>query len=461
MIQWSALQQSIFEAVRSSDNNLLIVAAPGSGKTTTEVEALAAHTDPNLSTCAVAFGVESARQLQARLPADIDVRTVHSLGLKMLRENGYQREVEINWVADQVRARIGRSKKQAIARAFTRQLISQCKAALTEPSADRTADWQIKGYSADHCRQIAAEIMYEQQHQPTPIGFDDMIWLPVALECEPLSYDILGVDEAQDLTPAQIELVIGSGKRVIAVGDPRQSIYQWRGAASNSMDQLRSALGARTLPLSISYRCPRSVVREANRIWSGSVEAAPDAPEGTVRTQHHLGASPGDLVVARTNSPLIAACVGYWRRNIPAYMLGRDASRGLLQWIDATGAKSLDVLLSALRTWEDDAIRRVEETEDRQEAALVIDRVACLRTLAAEVRSIPDLVAAIKQLAVPQPNAVRLATTHQAKGLEADRVWVLVDSYDDCAQWGDPIEEANCRYVAVTRAREELIYVEA
>ena len=47
-----------------------------------------------------------------------------------------------------------------------------------------------------------------------------------------------------------------------------------------------------------------------------------------------------------------------------------------------------------------------------------------------------------------------LSTTHRAKGLEAPRVWMLAETYR-----GGTTEEDNLRYVAITRAQQELIYV--
>ena len=65
------------------------------------------------------------------------------------------------------------------------------------------------------------------------IDFDDMIWLPVALNLPiPMTFDFLIVDEYQDSNITQQELALRfcpSGRMVI-VGDRYQSIYQFRGA---------------------------------------------------------------------------------------------------------------------------------------------------------------------------------------------------------------------------------------
>lgn len=52
-------------------------------------------------------------------------------------------------------------------------------------------------------------------------------------------------------------------------------------------------------------------------------------------------------------------------------------------------------------------------------------------------------------------NRIMLSTTHKAKGLERDRVWILMDTYRPKKS----TEEANLYYVAVTRARKSLFKV--
>jgi UvrD-like helicase C-terminal domain len=69
--------------------------------------------------------------------------------------------------------------------------------------------------------------------------------------------------------------------RIIAVGDRNQAIYGFRGAHSASMDEIENRFHARTLPLSVSYRCPQAVVLKA-REWVERIEWAEGAEEGYV-----------------------------------------------------------------------------------------------------------------------------------------------------------------------------------
>ena len=75
------------------------------------------------------------------------------------------------------------------------------------------------------------------------------------------------VDEYQDINRAQESLIklIGKGAAVFAVGDPRQSIYQWRGSDEACFDDFTRHFGdVHTLPISENRRSVRTVVALAN-----------------------------------------------------------------------------------------------------------------------------------------------------------------------------------------------------
>jgi superfamily I DNA/RNA helicase len=61
-------------------------------------------------------------------------------------------------------------------------------------------------------------------------------------------------------------------------------------------------------------------------------------------------------------------------------------------------------------------------------------------------------------------NAVTLSTAHKSKGLEANRVMILLPhkmplKYPNQQKWQEQ-QEINLKYVAITRARKELIFID-
>ncbi len=91
-----------------------------------------------------------------------------------------------------------------------------------------------------------------------------------------LSYRHVIVDEFQDLTPAEQELVLRlrrSDGSLVALGDPRQSIYAFRGNDRRGLEKLDDRLAGEDewitdVALTECNRCPGGVVRAANRLMT-------------------------------------------------------------------------------------------------------------------------------------------------------------------------------------------------
>jgi len=117
------------------------------------------------------------------------------------------------------------------------------------------------------------------------------------------AYDVVLVDEYQDSDPAQESLLLalaGDGRELIAVGDPDQSIYAFRGADVQALtefgERFRTAAG-QPAPVVALRTCRRSgpVLLAASRRVARRLPAAPSAPGGS--------ASHRDLVPASPTSP--------------------------------------------------------------------------------------------------------------------------------------------------------------
>jgi DNA helicase-2/ATP-dependent DNA helicase PcrA len=75
-------------------------------------------------------------------------------------------------------------------------------------------------------------------------------------------FDHVLVDEYQDTSPVQHELVTGfaDGGNLFAVGDPRQSIYGFRGAKPQNIDELIEQFRPTAIELTTCYRCSQPIV---------------------------------------------------------------------------------------------------------------------------------------------------------------------------------------------------------
>jgi DNA helicase-2/ATP-dependent DNA helicase PcrA len=288
-----------------------------------------------------------------------------------------------------------------------------------------------------------------------------MIWLPVVQNLPVWKHDRVFVDETQDLNACQIKLVLGAVKedgRVCAVGDPHQAIYRFRGADENAFGRVVECLDAKVMPLSVTYRCARSIVAVAQQIVP-ELEAAPGAIDGVVRDawldECRRDAAPGDFILSRTNAPLIGLCLGFLREGRKANIAGRDIGATLAAFVKKSGAANVEALRRYVDTWRDAECKRLAEKQRDTQA--VDDKADCLLALSDGAASVPEVVARIEALFSDGDNGARitLSTTHKAKGLERDRVWMLAATY----RRRPGVEEDNLYYVAATRAKRELVMV--
>jgi superfamily I DNA/RNA helicase len=302
------------------------------------------------------------------------------------------------------------------------------------------------------------------------------------------------------MNQAQLEIAQGvlvRGGRIAVVGDDRQAIYGFRGADSNSLDRLKQELRATELGLTTTYRCGRRIVAEAAKIVPDIV-AREGAHEGVVREatldDAMRAVTPGDYILSRVNAPLVRIALTLIRQSKRAKIEGRDIGKGLrsiaVKLAHGKAATSLAQWHRNLDLWELKEADRAERADLPGKVDVVHDQADTLRALADSVNSVREIEARIETLFsdVGRDGGARAfivcSSVHRAKGLEADRVWVLRDTLYppvncQCGHrhgWGKADcgkckcrtyrpassaqrEEANIAYCAITRAKDELVWV--
>ncbi|MGO1606139.1 MAG: UvrD-helicase domain-containing protein [Brevibacterium yomogidense] len=130
---------------------------------------------------------------------------------------------------------------------------------------------------------------------------------PQSLAAEQSRWDIVLLDEFQDTSYAQFLMLqqIFGRHTVMAVGDPRQAIYGWRGASADNIESFPGAFRgphdrpAQKYGLTISWRNDAAILTAANRIAAG----LPTRDE-RVGLQPRPGAGDGAVEVSLTHSAL-------------------------------------------------------------------------------------------------------------------------------------------------------------
>jgi superfamily I DNA/RNA helicase len=480
----------VFADQATGTGHTMIDAVAGSGKTTTLLEALT-HIPAGLSVAFLAFNKDIAKELSIRAPAGVDVSTLHSLGLKAVRKAFKNPRVD----ADKTKIIAERIAGSKIAPVLRREwcysvvkcvgLAKSCLAETPEAIEDVIDAHQLCPpehaeerplFVADVLAVLAAcKARVDPVTKTLSLGqidFDDMVWLPHAHALRIPQYDRVFVDETQDLNAAQIALILKAvkpGGRICAVGDPRQAIYGFRGASADAFGNVQRALRAKVLPLSVTYRCALAVVREA-KAYVTHLEAAPNAAEGRCEgadaARMRTEAREGDFVLSRTNAPMLRICLGFLAEGRRATIQGRDIGTKLTSVIKRANTDNVDAMLAHVGAW---ATLEIERLEARQrDASSIEDTRECIYVLSEGETSVATVVSKIERLFSDgnDNNRITLSTTHKAKGLERDRVWLLKDTYmrAKILKRGEKpkppsIEEVNLYYVACTRARKELYLV--
>jgi len=490
---WSPEQRKIFAWFESGAGNLIVRARAGTGKTTTIVEG--AQRAPETSILLAAFNKSIQKELESRIKSpNVQARTLHGLGFSFLRRSWPEVRVSEHGEREQrlaMRACGSRAPEEAI------RLVGQIHTKMREifpldgtvdttmglmvdfdlmpddelEEAGCNAEW-IAGRAAEAVRLAAdRDILRADDLQ---IDFADMIFLPLLNCMVRPTYDLVIVDESQDMTASQLQLAIQScrkGGRIAIVGDDRQAIYGFRGADSKSLDRLKGILGAGELGLTTTYRCPKRVVEIASQ-YVPDFRAAASAPEGIVerhtRDRMIESAGPSDFILSRTNAPLIKICLAILRQGRRAIVRGRDLGKGIKSLVNRQKASDLPALLGLLVEWKHREHKKASRLPDKKMAArldYVDDQYAVVESLAGDCDSLPGLKAKLDDLFSDNnvDSCVICSTVHKAKGLESSNVFLLEDTFfrrkpkDEDEQH----EEENIMYVAVTRSKGRLVYVSA
>jgi len=502
-MKWSPEQQAIFAVFADPNSgNAIVRARAGTGKTTTIIQALT-HIPRGHRALLTAFNKKNADELASRLASagarGADASTLHAFGCRLVRGAVSYIRVDKSAASSLIKNAFRDAPDEAVT--IIARLMSKAKNCLLPellsaetltdlaydfdvlPSEDIESHRRVNGRMVRTlwdlpkivaCAQEALDITIEQintcSNKTLTIDFDDMVWLPVAWGLHKHSFDLVVVDECQDMSPVQLALARGAckkdGGRFIAVGDDRQAIYAFRGADSESLDRIKIELKARELPLPITYRCPSLVVAMAQEVVP-DYRAHDSNAEGIVeRLSPDLLSSvvkPGCFVLGRSNRAVVGACMRLLRDGIAAEVVGRDIGRSIQKLIERIAGKRttrINQLLLKLEEYEERQLARIEilakgrADEEQRMVERMEDQTETIRALCEGLVTLSELDDRIKQLFGEGASVARVtcSTVHRAKGMERDLVVVLEDSM----KRGHG-EDDNIYYVAITRAKRTLV----
>ena len=286
----SGLNLAQLQAVHYTDGACLVLAGAGSGKTRVITHKIAHLIERGMAPKTIAAITftnkaaaemrERAKQLIGRPAKDVLICTFHSLGVRLMREDGKLLGLKPQFsildsddVTGIIKDAAGGTADAATARQW-QWTISLWK------NMGLNAEQALAQAQDDHERSIAVTMArYEERLAAyQSVDFDDLIGLPLKLlrdfpEVRAKWQALLGhvlVDEYQDTNATQYELLkllIGSRGHFTAVGDDDQSIYGWRGATLDNLKKLPLDFPAlKVVKLEQNYRSTSAILRAANNV---------------------------------------------------------------------------------------------------------------------------------------------------------------------------------------------------
>ncbi|MBL0087603.1 MAG: UvrD-helicase domain-containing protein [Ideonella sp.] len=297
----ASLNPAQLDAVHHLSGPCLVLAGAGSGKTRVITHKIARLLQAGLEPrqiAAITFTNKAAQEMRERAKGlvgpraarDLAISTFHSLGVRLLREDG---------------TRVGLKEKFSILDSDDVLGVLRDAGGCTDNALAKRWQWTIslwknQGLNSDAAaaaakddnERVAARVMkhYEERLAAyQAVDFDDLISLPLALltrdaETREKWQNRFGhvlVDEYQDTNSVQYELMKllvshpddRRAGRFTAVGDDDQSIYGWRGATIDNLRRLPQDWPAlKLIALEQNYRSTGAILRAANNVIAGNTK---------------------------------------------------------------------------------------------------------------------------------------------------------------------------------------------
>jgi ATP-dependent DNA helicase Rep len=285
-----SLNPAQLQAVHHLGGPCLVLAGAGSGKTRVIVHKIGKLLQTGVEPrriAAITFTNKAAAEMRDRAKAlvgtraarELVVSTFHSLGVRLLREDGSRLGLKENFSildSDDVLGVLrdaGGTTDAKLARGW------QWAISLWKNQGLNAA--QAAAVAKDDLEQTAARVMqrYEERlNAYQAVDFDDLIGLPLKLLTRDAearakwqaAFAHVLVDEYQDTNAVQYELLkalVGPHTPFTAVGDDDQSIYGWRGATIDNLKRLpQDYPRLKVIPLEQNYRSTGAILRAANQV---------------------------------------------------------------------------------------------------------------------------------------------------------------------------------------------------
>ena len=433
-------QQLAVVAEAKTGANIAVKALAGASKTTTAV--LVAKAVPKV-TLYVAYNKAIATEAQGKFQQYAECRTMHSLAYQaVVVGSGYKNKLQ------------GFFDRKFVASLVDEDEVGEIESLIEGfcTSADISIRQYCKSLGLDRKRgDLINSIWNSIIDDNSSTGITHNVYLKLFQLSKPkLPYDLIIVDEFQDINPVSLAIILDQEAQKIVIGDPWQSIYAFNGAinAFNSIPD-----NFTQLELTTSFRFPQKIANLALQIlevggYEGELNGGGKQEAG----------NDSIAILARTNLDLFLKAKELMDEGRSFKVIG--------------GFKELYSML-----WSAMALRRGDRGKIYHKRIKAFDTFAELReacetqtdlgkivSIMNAVEGLPQVLMDLKKAEVVKGDAdITLSSIHKAKGLEWGTVVIqeglipTSEEFEDLdregqIEWMKDTQLLNLAYIAVTRA---------
>lgn len=463
-------QQAILNA---SGRVVRINARAGTGKTTTLKMLAEQYRDQRI--LYLVFNRKAREEAQAAFPANVDALTVHALAF---RHEGYKwRDTLGHFSPADLLPAFGKKEQilAALSHDFLIYFLNSPYFKLEEavqpflkylPESIRDLFLYYQPRLVQAARGIATAWNTRQKACPHDF-YLKLCHKTGKLQAALDRYDLLLIDEAQDLSPVMLDALRTCRKRLILVGDSHQQIYSFRYA----IDAMQQISCHEEFDLSLSFRFGVPIaeltslfIQEAKKERRFRIRGNQDTRSSVMLYRQIQAAKRAKIaVLSRSNVALFENAVHLRSRAAP-FSFERDMYPLLL--------RTLDVYRLAMHQpgeIRDPLLRSFKKVEDLEMYARDTDNFqlqGILEIVERYMDEFPEIIFDLQPLTQVGKDTTKkkgaiLSTIHSAKGQEYDQVYIDADMAEnlDVAARNDLehlTDEINVAYVGFTRAKHSL-----
>lgn len=457
-----------------------INARAGTGKTTTLQ--LIAESNPDQKILYLVFNKKNKEEAEKAFPGNVKIRSVHAFALASLSSISKRFDIDRNFSACKLLPDFEGERERQILATFTYNFLmfflnsrfKKLEEAISPYCEEHLNDEQRKAFGRheDKIIEISRRIAtsWNAYEKPCPDDFYlKLSHLKETFRKALEKFDLILVDEGQDLSQVMVDALAHCTKRIVLVGDTHQRIYSFRYAV-DAMHLMRSD---QEFDLSLSFRFGEKIaelatcfIREAKS--ENHFRLLGDRSNKSMVSFYSdlssLNKGDRTAILSRTNLGLFRNAMFLRAKGWP-YRFERDIRKDLFKILDVyqlhigEKEKIRDELIQSF-----DSLDQLDKYAEKMEDFQLANMSQVVKQYSTEF---PGAIFEMLKLTNEKgdqydADAVILSTVHTAKGQEYEQVVIDMDVVEaisrtegkDAKQFYD---EVNVAYVCLTRVKKHLL----